>query len=231
MTMFEKRRASRSPVFSRLDDRARRVVTLAREEARLHQHNYVGTEHLLLGLLHEGEGRAARALRSCQVDLEDVREVVDAIIGQGREEPTGRIPLTPRAHRALELSVREAQRQDRTSVATEHLLLGLLREGEGVAAQVLGQLDLDLDEVRDQVLRLVEDPDPTRADRLDELDELRRAVDAALDAGDFPTAAALRARQRELLAGSEDLERLRQEVERLRAVLRDAGIDPDARPA
>jgi Clp amino terminal domain, pathogenicity island component len=226
-SMFAKRRTRRSPVLGRLDDRARRVVTLAREEARLHQHNYVGTEHLLLGLLHEGEGTAARALRSCRVDLKAVRDGVDAIIGRGSGVPDGRIPLTPRAMRVLELSVREAQSQDRMSAATEHVLLGLLREGSGVAAVVLGQLDLSLDEVRDQVLRLIEDDPPAAAGS----DELRSAIDAAIDAGDFPAAAALRARQRDLLADARDPERLRLEVERLRALLRDAGIDPDARPA
>lgn len=151
--VFSRRDSRTSPVLGRLDERARRAVVLAREEARYHHHDHVGTEHLLLGLLHEGEGRAARALRSCQVDLAGVREVVDGTAVRARGVPARRIPLTPRALRALELSGREARLRDRPSVATEHLLLGVLGVGDGGAARVLGRLGRGLDEVRDRVLR------------------------------------------------------------------------------
>src|SRR6266511_3643585 len=124
-------------MFQRFTDRARRVVHLAQEEARLLRHNYVGTEHLLLGLLYEGEGIAARALESLGISLEVVRARVEEIIGRGQITPSGHIPFTPRAKKVLELSLREALQLGHNYIGTEHLLLGLLREGEGVAAQVL----------------------------------------------------------------------------------------------
>jgi hypothetical protein len=127
-------------MFERFTDRARRVVVLAQEEARLLNHNYIGTEHLLLGLVHEGEGVAARALESLGISLEAVRSKVEEIIGQGQSAPIGQIPFTPRAKKVLELSLREALQLGHNYIGTEHILLGLVREGEGVAAQVLVKL-------------------------------------------------------------------------------------------
>jgi ATP-dependent Clp protease ATP-binding subunit ClpC len=124
-------------LFERFTDRARRVVVLAQEEARMLNHNYIGTEHILLGLIHEGEGVAAKALESLGISLEAVREQVEEIIGQGQQAPTGHIPFTPRAKKVLELSLREALQLGHNYIGTEHILLGLIREGEGVAAQVL----------------------------------------------------------------------------------------------
>ncbi len=142
-------------MFERFTDRARRVVVLAQDEARMLNHNYIGTEHLLLGLIHEGEGVAAKALESLGISLEAVREQVEEIIGQGQQAPTGHIPFTPRAKKVLELSLREALQINHTYIGTEHILLGLIREGEGVAAQVLIKLGADLNRVRTQVLQLL----------------------------------------------------------------------------
>src|SRR3712207_9278810 len=122
-------------MFERFTDRARRVVVLAQEEARLLNHNYIGTEHILLGLIHEGEGVAAKALESLGISLEAVRSQVEEIIGQGGSSPSGHIPFTPRAKKVLELSLREALQLGHNYIGTEHILLGLIREGEGVAAQ------------------------------------------------------------------------------------------------
>jgi ATP-dependent Clp protease ATP-binding subunit ClpC len=127
-------------MFERFTDRARRVVVLAQEEARMLNHNYIGTEHILLGLIHEGEGVAAKALESMNISLDAVREQVQEIIGQGQAAPTGHIPFTPRAKKVLELSLREALQLGHNYIGTEHILLGLIREGEGVAAQVLQKL-------------------------------------------------------------------------------------------
>jgi ATP-dependent Clp protease ATP-binding subunit ClpC len=142
-------------MFERFTDRARRVVVLAQEEARMLNHNYIGTEHLLLGLIHEGQGVAARALESLGVSLEAVRAQVEQIIGQGQEAPSGHIPFTPRAKKVLELSLRESRQLGHDYIGTEHLLLGLLREGEGVAAQVLVRLGADLNRVREQVIEML----------------------------------------------------------------------------
>ena len=122
-------------MFERFTDRARRVVVLAQEEARMLNHNYIGTEHILLGLIHEGEGVAAKALESLSISLDGVREQVQEIIGQGQQAPSGHIPFTPRAKKVLELSLREALQLGHNYIGTEHILLGLIREGEGVAAQ------------------------------------------------------------------------------------------------
>ena len=143
------------PVFERFTDRARRVVVLAQEEARTLNHNYIGTEHVLLGLVAEGEGVAARALESLDVSLEAVRVQVEEIIGQGQSAPTGHIPFTPRAKKVLELSLREALQLGHNYIGTEHILLGLIREGEGVGAQVLLKLGADLNRVRQQVVQLL----------------------------------------------------------------------------
>jgi ATP-dependent Clp protease ATP-binding subunit ClpC len=142
-------------MFERFTDRARRVVVLAQEEARLLNHNYIGTEHILLGLIHEGEGVAAKALESLGISLEAVRNQVEEIIGQGGSSPSGHIPFTPRAKKVLELSLREALQLGHNYIGTEHILLGLIREGEGVAAQVLVKLGADLSRVRQQVIQLL----------------------------------------------------------------------------
>ena len=142
-------------MFERFTDRARRVVVLAQEEARMLNHNYIGTEHILLGLIHEGEGVAAKALESLGISLEGVRQQVEEIIGQGQQAPSGHIPFTPRAKKVLELSLREALQLGHNYIGTEHILLGLIREGEGVAAQVLVKLGADLNRVRQQVIQLL----------------------------------------------------------------------------
>ena len=142
-------------MFERFTDRARRVVVLAQEEARMLNHNYIGTEHILLGLIHEGEGVAAKALESLGVSQQAVRQQVEEIIGQGQQTPSGHIPFTPRAKQVLELALREALQLGHNYIGTEHILLGLIREGEGVAAQVLVKLGADLNRVRQQVIQLL----------------------------------------------------------------------------
>ena len=252
-------------MFERFTDRARRVVVLAQEEARLLNHNYIGTEHLLLGLIHEGEGIAAEALQSLGISLEAVRAQVEEIIGQGQSAPTGHIPFTPRAKKVFELSLREALQLGHNYIGTEHLLLGLIREGEGVAAQVLVKLGADLARVRQQVVQLLSSyargeapaeqagararlvrmtvPEELRQAEV-ELAQVRRAKEAAIEAEDFEQAAALRDQERELLRRVAERERawmagvdlaavvqekedLHREVERLRALLRRHGIEPD----
>ncbi len=153
-------------MFERFTDRARRVVVLAQEEARMLNHNYIGTEHILLGLVREGEGVAAKALEAMDISLNGVREQVQEIIGEGSHAPSGHIPFTPRAKKVLELSLREALQLGHNYIGTEHILLGLIREGEGVAAQVLGKLGADLGGVRQQVIQLLsgyEGKDPVAA--------------------------------------------------------------------
>ena len=142
-------------MFERFTDGARRVMDLAREEARMLSHNYIGTEHLLLGLIHEGEGVAAQALESLGISLEAVRQQVEEVAGLGQQAGPEPIPFTPRAKKVLELSLREALRLGHHDIGTEHILLGLIREGEGVAAQVLAALGADLNRVRQQVIRLL----------------------------------------------------------------------------
>jgi ATP-dependent Clp protease ATP-binding subunit ClpC len=275
-------------VFERYTDRARRVVVLAQEEARMLNHNYIGTEHILLGLIHEGEGVAAKALESLGISLEAVRQQVEEIIGQGQQAPSGHIPFTPRAKKVLELSLREALQLGHNYIGTEHILLGLIREGEGVAAQVLVKLGADLNRVRQQVIqllhgypgkepagggarlgkreraRLMDDalgriaaldrrlaaierwvgmrPDVDDVDQ--EIARARREKEAAIDSQDFETAAALLAKEKELLAARASREkdkavtgdrpslaaevvRVNAELERLRAVLRQHGLETD----
>jgi ATP-dependent Clp protease ATP-binding subunit ClpC len=142
-------------VFERFTDRARRVVVLAQEEARLLEHSYIGTEHILLGLIHEGEGVAANALESLGIPLEGVRKQIEARVGRGHEAATGHVPFTPRAKKVLELSLREALQLGHNYIGTEHLLLGVIREGEGVGAQVLQAMGADLDRIRRQVIELL----------------------------------------------------------------------------
>ncbi len=305
-------------MFERFTDRARRIVVLAQEEARMLNHDYIGTEHLLLGLIHEGEGVAAKALVSLGISLEAVRQQVEETIGHGQPQhsKSGHIPFTPRAKKVLELSLRESQRLNHNYIGTEHILLGLIREGEGVGARVLMALGADVDRVRHAVIELLHgNPGEKRAsragrrlpdfiddivDRLDliagrlaaierrlgiepepltsELREydaqiagLRREKEVAIDAQDFTKAAALRDKEKELLARrlakrqelrreavrrasgqagsgqagsgqagsgqagsvpgdvvsvSKEAERLRAEVVRLQALLREHGVDP-----
>jgi ATP-dependent Clp protease ATP-binding subunit ClpC len=152
-------------MFERFTDRARRVVVLAQEEARLLDHNYIGTEHLLLGLLREHEGAAAEALRALGVSLGEVRRRVEEIIGRGKEQPSGHIPFTPRAKKVLELSLREALNLGHDYIGTEHILLGLVREGEGVAARVLTGMGATAERVLDKVIELTtERPSGRRVD-------------------------------------------------------------------
>src|SRR5262249_26120646 len=142
-------------MFERFTDRARRVVVLAQEEARMLNHNYIGTEHILLGLIHEGDGVAAKALESLGISLEAVRQQVEEITGRGQQPLSGHIPFTPEAKKVLELSLREALQLGHTYIGTEHILLGLIRAGDGVAAQVLVKLGGDLNRVRQQVIQLL----------------------------------------------------------------------------
>jgi ATP-dependent Clp protease ATP-binding subunit ClpA len=203
-------------MFERFTDRGRRVVVLAQEEARLLNHNYIDTEHLLLALIHEGEGVAATALESLGISLEVVRAQVEEMIGQGERAPTRHIPFTPRAKKVLELSLREALQLGHNYIGTEHILLGLLREGEGVAAQVLVRLGADLSRVRQQVIWVLsgtaagmEAGAGTRPVRMtipadllvlvEEFTQVRRKKEAALDAQDFERVAALRDAEQQLL--------------------------------
>ena len=241
-------------MFQRFTDRARRAVQLAQEEARLLRHNYVGTEHLLLALLYEREGVAADALGSLGISREDVRAQVEEIIGYGQDRVTGHIPFTPRAKKVLELSLREALRLGHHYIGTEHILLGLLREGEGLAAQVLVTLGADHARVRERVHDVLtgrcEQADPQvqlAADLVqaaEELTQVRLLKETAFDAGDLDGAAVLRDRERQLLADKLQLEhqltggadvraviaenrRLHRELDRLRGLLRRHGIEPD----
>jgi Clp amino terminal domain, pathogenicity island component len=275
-------------MFERFTDRARRVVVLAQEEARMLNHNYVGTEHILLGLIHEGEGVAAKALESLGISLQAVRAQVEEIIGQGQQIPSGHIPFTPRAKKVMELSLREALQLGHDYIGTEHILLGLIREGDGVAAQVLIRLGADLNRVRQQVIALlsqskeprlarrpaeegaplpelqarldaVEDwlaavdqrvgTGPDTSDLDEQIDRVRRERLAAANAEEYEQAATLRNREKELLADkaarreewaaghpalpvlAERVQQLADETERLRALLRQHGIDPQDKPA
>jgi ATP-dependent Clp protease ATP-binding subunit ClpC len=204
-------------MYERFTDRARRVVALAEEEARRLNHNHIGTEHILLGLIHEGDGVAAQTLESLGVSLEAVGQQVEMIIGRGRVALSGRIPYTPRARKALELSLREALQLGHHHIGTEHILLGLVREGKGAAAQMLVKLGADLNRVRQQVIQLLD-------------------AEGAQQPG-----TTLAARRLSLVGGSESkllsevlgqggqvegLHRLGDEVRRLRGLLRQQGIEP-----
>jgi ATP-dependent Clp protease ATP-binding subunit ClpC len=275
-------------MFERFTDRSRRVVVLAQEEARMLDHNYIGTEHILLGLIRQGDGHAARALESLGISLDAVREQVEEIIGRGQEAPSGPVPFTPRAKKVLELSLRESLQLGHNYIGTEHILLGLIREGDGVAAQVLVRLGADLNRVHQQVIQLLHGfqgqdvesagsrpgsrapaglPDDAlaRFDTLDrrltalerwvsmqpdledldqEIAHVRREKEAAIDRQDSGAATELRDKEQQLLADRADrekewarsaagrrtvareLDRLNTEVERLRATLREHGIEP-----
>jgi ATP-dependent Clp protease ATP-binding subunit ClpC len=155
-------------MFERFTDRARHVVVLAQEEARLLNHSHIGTEHLLLGLLHESQGVAARALEALGISLESARTEVERMIGRGEGVPSGHIPFTPRAKKVLELSLREALNLDHNYIGTEHILLGLIREQEGVAAQALFKLGAREERVRQKVLELLRSAEPGEAESLSE---------------------------------------------------------------
>jgi ATP-dependent Clp protease ATP-binding subunit ClpC len=264
-------------MFERFTDRARRVVVLAQEEARMFNHNYIGTEHILLALIREGGGVAAQALESLGITEAAARQQVEEIIGRGQQDPPrGHIPFTPRAKKTLQLSMREAIALGHAYIGTEHILLGLVRVGEGPAVQVLNALGVDPNGVRQQVIQLVsarrvqEEPGTRRATgkgkrkllselrgRLDSLDwrlsvleqrvgtapdlaqldqeitQVRRDKESAIDAQDFENAAVLRDREQRLLGDKAArqqewaaLPSLSDEVERLRDLLRRHGIDP-----
>jgi ATP-dependent Clp protease ATP-binding subunit ClpA len=277
-------------VYEQFTDRARRAVVQAQEEARMLNHNYIGTEHILLGLIHESDGVAARALESLGISLDAVRQQVEEIIGRGQQAPPEHIPFTPRSKKVLELSLREALQLGHKYIGTEHILLGLIREGDGVAAQVLVTLGGDLNRVRQRVIQLLHGqqgrapvsvgswlgrrastglPDDVYArigalDRrlaaverwmgmspdLEDLDQkiakVRRDKEAAFDRQDFDAAAALRDKEKQLLADragrekewagsaagrmslAKEFGRLNAELERLRAILREHGIEPGA---
>ncbi len=170
-------------MFERFTDRARRVVVLAQVEARSLNHNYIGTEHILLGLIHEGDGVAAKALESVDISLGGVRNAVEEIIGQGVDEPTGHIPFTPRAKKVLELSLREALGLGHNYIGTEHILLGLLREGQGVAAQVLIALGADLQRIRRVVIGLLQGHAGPSGEPVDEPERLLSLLNDPLAAG------------------------------------------------
>jgi hypothetical protein len=142
-------------MFERFTDRARKVVVLAQEEARQLEHNYIGTEHILLGLIHEGDGVAVKALESLGIGLDVVRQQVEETVGRGKKAQSGHIPFTPRAKRVLELSLRESIQLGHHYIGTEHILLGLIREGDGVAAQVLVRLGAYEDVTRGKVLEVL----------------------------------------------------------------------------
>jgi len=150
-------------MFERFTDRARNVVVLAQDEARMLNHNYIGTEHILLGLIHESQGLAAHALTSLGIGLEPARQQVAEIVGRGKKSPSGHIPFTPRAKKILEFSLREALQLGHNYIGTEHILLGLIREGEGegVAVEVLVNLGADLKRVRQEVIQLQADSPTT----------------------------------------------------------------------
>jgi Clp amino terminal domain, pathogenicity island component len=214
-------------MFERFTDRARRVVVLGQEEARMLNHNYIGTEHILLGLIREGDGVAAKALESLGISLEAVRQQVEEIIGEGQEVPSGHIPFTPRAKKVLELSLREALQLGDNYIGTEHILLGLIREGDGVAAQVLVELGADLNRVRQQVIQVVRGVAgdvairagsvgsrlsaleqrvgiaPEIKDLDEQIERARRERHAAIAAEEWERAASLRDREQELHAEKE----------------------------
>jgi ATP-dependent Clp protease ATP-binding subunit ClpA len=213
MVKLGMRRAAWS-MFERFTDRGRRVVVLAQEEARMLNHNYLGTEHLLLGLLRESGGVAAKALQSLGIGLEAVRHQVVEIIGEGHQAPSGHIPFTPRVNKVLELSLREAQLLGHDYVSTGHLLLGLLREGDGVAVQVLVRLYANLNLVRQQVIGLLHGSGQQETD--EGLGHGRRPSIRVYDAAALAQIDAL----------TSELGRANAELDRLRAVLREHGINP-----
>jgi ATP-dependent Clp protease ATP-binding subunit ClpA len=271
-------------MFERFTDRARRVVVLAQEEARMLHHDYIGTEHILLGLIHEGEGIAAKALESLGITHEAARQQVNEIVGRGQAAPSGHIPFTPEAKKTLQLALREALQLGHSYIGTEHILLGLIREGSGPATAVLAALGVDPNRVRQQVIVLLHGhqgspgtasgawpPGKARRGkrkllsqvltRLDSMEwrlstlehrvgtgpdtsdldqriaQVRRDKESAIDSQDFENAAVLRDTEKQLVgeraslqeewaATHMDLPSLSTEVERLRELLRQHGIEP-----
>ena len=256
-------------MFERFTDGARRVVVLAQEEARMLNHNYIGTEHILIGLVREDGGVAGGGLESLGISVDAVRQRVKEMIGIGEQAPSGHVPFTPRAKKVLELSLRESLQLGHDYIGTEHIMLGLIREGDGVAAQVLVLLGADLNQLRQQVLqrlqgfqgedelgiRVVQRPGllgridaleerlsilerrvGTRLDLRDldrEIAQVRRDKEAAIEAQDFENTAALGDRERQLADDRTARQRewaalpsLSDEIERLRDLLREHGIDP-----
>jgi ATP-dependent Clp protease ATP-binding subunit ClpA len=210
-------------VFERFTERARQVVVLAQDEARALKHNYIGTEHLLLGVLREEEGIGAQALFALDVSLEEVRALVARIIGTGDEIETGQIPFTPRAKKVLELALREALSLGHNYIGTEHLLLGLVREGEGVAMHILRDFDVDAEKIREWIVRKLAQapppPDPIEEfapDLRAEVERVRAEKAEAIAAQAFERAASLRTRERNLIRlGQEgDVEAFREEAAR-----------------
>ncbi len=208
-------RATLAGVFERFTERARQVVVLAQDESRRLGHPYIGTEHILLGLLREEEGIAARVLEQLDITVEEVRAQVARIVGQGDEVTTGQIPFTPRAKKVLELALREAVSLGHNYIGTEHILLGLVRENEGVAARILLDFDADAEKIRNEILRpLSGDPGveyaeppvddvelaspPLAPEVLAELERLGREKEAALERQAFEEAALLRESERRL---------------------------------
>ena len=253
-----KRRAWDEPAahegpFARFTPRARRAVVLAQEEARELGHNYIGTEHLLLGLLREGEGVAARALGSLGMTLEAARQQAEETIGRGQQPLLACIPFTPRAKKVLQLSLREAMRLGHLYIGTEHLLLGLFREGDGVAVGIMAGFGIGQSQATGAVLGLLAGPGPAGSRAVvvppgvrgydEKIAEAARQKDAAIDAHDFERAAALRETEKRMLAEraqrieewsasvdvlalGEELDRLQHEVARLQDLLLRHGLQP-----
>ena len=243
-------------MFRRFSPRAREVVISAQQEARALHHGFIGTEHLLLGLLRDRDGAAGRALHVLGISPEAAREQILDIIGNGEAEVAGHIPLTPRSKKVLELAVKEAVHLGHLYVGTEHILLGLVREGDGVGWHVLHRLGLTVPKVRDQVLQLVSQDrqapshvitPPGIRDYDTRIELARQAKDAAVDAKDLARAAAARDSEKELLAGRDrliaqwsagvdiptlgrELDWLRDEVNRLQGLLLRHGIEPESAP-
>jgi ATP-dependent Clp protease ATP-binding subunit ClpA len=193
-------------VFERFTERARQVVVLAQDEARALRHNYIGTEHLLLGLLREEEGVGARVLEGLDVSLEEVRAQVARIVGEGDELATGQIPFTPRAKKVLELALREALSLGHNYIGTEHILLGVARENEGVAMRILVDFDVDEAKIREGVVRTLSGArrpvDPAaelEPDLRDEVERVRGEKAEAIAAQEYERAASLRMRERNLV--------------------------------
>ena len=242
----------KGPLFQRFSPAARQVVVGSQEEARSLRHGYIGTEHLLLGLLRQDSGVAAQALRAAGVSPEAARQEVLDIIGRGHQVPHGHIPFTPRAKKVLQLSLGEARQLGHLYIGTEHLLLGLLREGQGVACQVLTRLGADADTIREQVAELSGQPEapgePVAPPGIRDYDlriaQAQRDKDTALDGGDTAQAATARGTEKQLIAEREQLiaewsagtdaatlgreiDRLRDEVRRLQDLLLRHGIEPE----
>jgi hypothetical protein len=208
-------------VFERFTERARQVVVLAQDESRALKHNYIGTEHILLGLLREEEGLAARVLESLDITVGEVRAQVAATVGQGEEVATGQIPFTPRAKKVLELSLREALALGHNYIGTEHVLLGLVSENDGVAARVLLDFGADTEKIRGEVIRMLSGPGtqrdiprydpkspPVATEVAAELERIRAEKERAIDSMDYDRAASLRDRERKLRGAGRLLERV-----------------------